>query len=262
MALSFQQFIQEVSTLLGMDFSSYKQQRIERRTLSYLRRAEIKDYQELITGLKKNNSLRENFINHVTINTSEFFRNPNSFTFLQEKVFPTLIQEKTPLKIWSAACSDGCEPYTLTLILHHLRLPPTKYSILATDIDTDIISRAQQGTYPEKALRNVPPNLLREYFQQKNHDYTLEKKVRDTIDFKQHNLLKDPFARHFDLILCRNFFIYLERATKEKVITKFVSSLRKGGILFLGNTEFIVNPQDFNLKKLGASFYVKDEMTR
>lgn len=257
MALTFEQFIQELSTLLQMDFTSYKQQRVERRTLSFLRRANINDYQELIAGLKKNNSLREEFINHVTINTSEFFRNPSSFTLLQKEVFPALIQEKTPLKIWSAACSDGCEPYTLTLILHNLRLAFHKYSILATDIDTNIIAKALQGKYPEKALRNVPPHLLKEYFQEENDYFTLEKKVRDTINFKQHNLLRDSFDKNYDLILCRNFFIYLERATKEKVVTKFVSSLRKGGVLFLGNTEFIVNPEDFNLKKIGAAFYRK-----
>lgn len=258
MAYTFEEFVGELSSLLGMNFKSYKQQRMERRTLSFLRRRGHNDLKELMEGLKKDNNLRENFINHVTINTSEFFRNPNSFTFLQKNVLPQLIKEKTPLKIWSAACSDGCEPYTLALILHDLNVYPRQYSIMATDIDTDIINRARKGQYPFKALRNVPKHLLKEHFQEKNDLYHLDSRVKSTIDFKQHNLLKDTFTNAFDLILCRNFFIYLERVHKEEIIRKFVKSLRKRGILFLGNTEFIVNPQEFSLTKIGAAFYRKD----
>ncbi len=256
--MTFAEFMKEASMILGLDLESYKQKRVKRRTYSFLRKNDIKNLKECLQGLKNDSKVRENFINHVSINTSEFFRNPKSYQYLEKEVLPRLIKERGSLKIWSAACSNGSEPYTLAIILKEMNLSPRKFSILATDIDTDIIQKAKKGIYNKRAIRNVPDKVMDKYFSIKNNSYHLKKEIINLIDFKQQNLLVDKFPTQMDLILCRNFFIYLERDIKLALVKRLVDSLRKNGFLFLGNTEFIINPHQFNLKKTGSAFYLKE----
>ncbi len=258
MMMNFDEFKVQASKILGLDLASYKEKRVERRVESLMRRRSISDFTECLQQLRMNSQFRADFLNHFTINTSEFFRNPLNFTSLEKEILPQLFAEHDRVKIWSAPCSNGCEPYSLAIIIDELQKNPHHYELLGIDIDPDILISAQKGVYNSGALKNVNPNRMKRYFTKIGNDsYAIDDKIKRMVTLKQFDLLKETYARNWDLILCRNLFIYLTQDVKDLITHKFVDALKTGGILFLGNTEFIFEPEKFGLKKVVSSFYRK-----
>ena len=165
------------------------------------------------------------------------------FEFLQENILPAL-QQKAKLRLWSAACSSGEEPYSIAIQLHHSLAGsgPRDVRILATDISTTMVETAQQGLYPEVDLDEVPARLKSQYFSrvstQPPHTYRVVDKVRQLIQFSRLNLM-GPWPMHgpFDVIFCRNVMIYFDKATKERLIRRFYDLLAPGAYLFIGHSE-------------------------
>lgn len=256
--MTFDEFKNQASKILGLDLSSYKEKRVERRVESLMRRKSIPDFSNCLQKLKNDSHFRADFLNHFTINTSEFFRNPNNFLTLEKELLPRLFSEKDQVKIWSAPCSNGCEPYSLAIILDEMGIKPNRYEILGIDLDPNILEAAQIGKYNSAALKNVSPDRKRKYFTQIEQDlFAIDEKIKNMVTFKQFDLLKNTFQHNWDIILCRNLFIYLTQDIKDMLTKKFVAALRPEGILFLGNTEFIFEPEKFKLKKYISSFYFK-----
>jgi len=195
-------------------------------------------------------------MNYITINVSEFFRNPERFQELESKIFPELLKENNRLKIWSAACSYGAEPYTMAMMLE--KMPLVKgYKILATDIDKQILERAKLGKYSAQDVKNVDKALVSKYFKQENNDYLLSESLKKNIEFKHHDLLRDNYDKGFDLIVCRNVVIYFTDEAKDKIYRQFYQSLRKGGFLFVGGTERIHNYREIGFENTYPFFYKK-----
>ncbi|WP_027339612.1 CheR family methyltransferase [Halonatronum saccharophilum] len=255
--MKFSDFKNKVSTIINVDLSSYKEQRVERRINNLIAKNNLKNYEGCLKRLKESKEFQREFLEHMTINTSEFFRNPMNYKHLQEVLFPKLFAKKQKVKIWSAASSNGCEAYTLSIILKELGISPSRYQLKATDIDPSILEEAREGTYSNNALKRVPKDILSKYFTKKDNYYQLDKKIMAPVEFSKLNLLKDSYDKNIDLILCRNVFIYFTKETKEQLTTKLSNSLAKDGILFLGNTEYLLQPEKFNLKKIYNSFYQK-----
>ncbi|MGM0420586.1 MAG: CheR family methyltransferase [Bacillota bacterium] len=260
--MEFNEFKDHAAKLLNINFDGYKLKRVQRRTDSLMRRHDIKNYNECISTLRSDDSFKAAYLNHFTINTSEFFRNPESFKYLEEKIIPELLETKSnqKLKIWSAPCSNGSEPYTLSIILNELGLKSSDYEILASDLDPEILNKARIGRYSSSSLKNVTDELLSNYFnpvQGEKDLYQLSQKIINSVNFENKDLINDTYRSGWDLILSRNFFIYLTREQKEILTLKFTQNLRESGYLFLGNTEFIFNPNQFQLKKVTLSFYQK-----
>ncbi|WP_089761220.1 CheR family methyltransferase [Halarsenatibacter silvermanii] len=255
------EFKDEAAELLNLNLDGYKLKRVERRTKSLMRRHDIDDFDECLEKLERDSEFRAAYLNHFTINTSEFYRNPDSFEYLEEKILPELLEEHGSINIWSAPCSNGSEPYTLAIILNEMGVKKRNYSILASDIDPEILEKAAEGIYPEKALKNVPDELIDKYFNQisdERDSHQLKKKIRNEVEFKKMDLINKGFQNDWHLILSRNFFIYLTKDLKQELTQKFVDVLNPGCYLFLGNTEFIFNPNKFNLEKVQMSFYQKN----
>lgn len=143
---------------------------------------------------------------------------------------------KKHIKVWSAACSTGEEPYTIAMILAQNSLLKDSY-ILATDIDEQAIKTAQIGIYPERSLKEVPLEYKTNYFQQEGSFYHVKEDIKRSVTFRKHNLLSDRFETDFDLIVCRNVLIYFTESAKKELYEKFSNSLRRNGILFVGSTE-------------------------
>ncbi|SJZ49540.1 CheR family methyltransferase [Selenihalanaerobacter shriftii] len=255
MTLSFEKFRDKASRKVNIDLSSYKMKRVKRRINSLMDKHNIADYDQCLNELKTNSKFKKAFLNHFTINTSEFFRNPKNFKFLQEKIFPELLAEKRKIKIWSAPCSDGSEPYTLAIILNELNINPNRFEIQATDVDRQIIQKAKKGVYNHNSVKKVEPKILNKYFSEEDDKYILDPKIKHQVRFKHHNLLTDNYGSQWDLILCRNVFIYFTKEIKDEVTQKLTNALRKDGYLFLGNTEYLLQPDSFGLEKEYASFY-------
>ena len=161
-------------------------------------------------------------------------------------------------RIWSAGCSIGAEPYTLSILLDELA-PTQPHYILATDLDRGVLSRAKsRGPYTQEDIHNVSMARRSSYFEASGPPFFVKERTSRWIEFHEHNLLSDPYQQNFDLIVCRNVVIYFTAETKSQLYTGFYQALRPGGILFLGGTEIIPRPQEIGFRSYGVSMYVKE----
>lgn len=245
----FEWFVKEAEKRFGLNLSSYKPQRVKRRTELLLRKYNV-DYREYMNMLTKDKKYLDEFMDKMTINVTEFFRNPEKWWELRDEIIPLIAKNSLRMKFWSAGCSSGEEPYSLAILVNELNLS-YKTRILATDIDIGVLGRAQEGVYEERAFVSTPKEYLEKYFEKlPDGRYRIKDSVKKIVEFKRHDLLKDPFEKNFDLIVCRNVVIYFEPEAKNELYRKFAESLKPGGFLFVGNTERI-----FNYKELGFEIY-------
>ncbi len=185
-----------------------------------------------------------------------FIENQNQWELLKTEIIPTLLEKKRKIKIWSAACSTGEEPYTLVMVLSNF-FPLRDIKILAADIDIEAINKAKAGIYSKKSIANVPEEFKKKYFKPLGESFQISEDIKKCVEFKQMNLLKDNYPKDFDLIVCRNVMIYFTEDAKDEMYHKFNGSLVDGGVLFVGSTEQIIIPQRYNFKAIRTFFYEK-----
>lgn len=257
MAYDYEYFKKEIYALTSIDLSSYKENQMKRRIDTLITKRKIDGYEKYVQGLKTDKQLFEEFVNYITINVSEFYRNPEQWKQLDEIIIPDLIQRfGKNLKIWSAACSTGDEPYSLVMALSR-HLPLSNIKIYATDLDKQVIEKAKVGLYSEKSLASVPEDLKKKYFVKVGPSYKISDEIKARVQFKEHNLLKNDYLNDYHLIVCRNVLIYFTEEAKDDVFKKFYKSLAKGGILFIGSTEQIINYKDIGYERMKSFFYQK-----
>lgn len=252
----YQAFTQLIKDKTNIDLNLYKEVQMKRRLTSLRDKRGFNTFKSYFTALDKDQDLMEEFLDKMTINVSEFFRNSKRWEVLEKKILPDMLKKKSKLKIWSAACSTGDEPYTIAMILKQY-IDLNNVSILATDIDEKILERAKQGIYTERALKEVPQNFKDKFFVHKDSLYVIDDSLKKPITFKQHNLLSDPYPNGFDLIVCRNVMIYFTDEAKNQIYHKFSDALVDNGVFFVGSTEQIFSPEKYNFKLLDTFFYTK-----
>ncbi|MBO8159500.1 protein-glutamate O-methyltransferase CheR [Thermosyntropha sp.] len=253
---SWEWFIERFEKISRIDLKAYKRPQMERRINSFMRSVNAANYQEFVNLLTRDKDVYRKFLDHITINVSEFFRNPAHWEILRREIVPLLLKQRNTLKIWSAGCSTGEEPYSLAMAAKEDRWP-LKEKILATDIDREVLEKAGMGLYTAKGIEGVPTLYLKRYFIQQGANYRISDEVRQMVNFKQHDLLKDAFGKDFDLILCRNVVIYFTEETKDKLYRRFAEAMRPGGVIFIGSTEQIFNAREMGLKSIATFFYQK-----
>lgn len=254
--MEFEMFLQAIGEYTRIDLAKYKRTQMERRIRSLMRSQGLTDYREYLLIIKKDAGSLNRFLEHLTINVSEFFRNPPQWEILKETILPEILKRDNPPKIWSAGCAAGEEPYSLAMLMRRLAPEINKPLILATDIDEHILIKAGSGVYKERSVANVPSNLIKKYFVQKGDSYHIKEEIKKMVIFKEHDLLKDPFHRNFDLILCRNVLIYFTRETRKELYKRFHDALRpQGGILFTGSTEQIFKASQIGMEAVASFFY-------
>ena len=158
MGKDYEQFKQKIYAKLGIDLNLYKEAQMKRRLTSLRNKRGYRDFVSYFQALNQDDDLLKEFVDRITINVSEFFRNPKRWHVLQTKVLPYLTREKKSLQIWSAACSTGEEPYSLAMMLNTY-FPQIQYQILATDIDQKALDKAKEAIYSEQDMKEVPPEL-------------------------------------------------------------------------------------------------------
>lgn len=201
---NYEKFKKDVYALTKIDLNYYKEKQMRRRIDTIATKHGCSNYDEYIRVLKTDKDKFEAFVNFLTINVSEFYRNPDQWKLMDENVIPKLIkQHGKNLHVWSAACSTGDEPYSLVMALSK-HIPLSNIHITATDLDKQVLQKAQVGLYNEKSIANVPPEFKRKYFKQIGKSFQISDEIKRCVTFKEHNLLKDPYPRDFDMILCRN----------------------------------------------------------
>jgi len=255
----YEVFKKNINNLINIDLNCYKEKQMLRRITSLMKRNGFDSFDEYFLKLKTDKELLEQFVNYLTINVSEFYRNLSQWKVLEEYIIPNLIKtKKDPLKIWSSACSTGEEPYSLVMLLtNFFNLKDIK--VLATDIDLGAIEKAKIGVYNEKSIKNLPKQFVDKYFQKIGNSYKITDEIKKAVDFKRLDLLKDPFPKDVDLIVCRNVLIYFTNEAKDLIYKKFYSSLSKEGILFVGSTEQILLPEKYGFKPVKTFFYKRIE---
>lgn len=236
--------------LKGVDFSQYKQGTVRRRISRRMGLVNIQKLDDYAQYLQAYPHEVEKLYHDILINVTSFFRDPESFSALQQLVFPAICQNKTPdlpIRIWVVGCSTGEEAYSIAICLleffdEHLVRHPIQ--IFATDISEIAIERARQGIYSQNLLTDVSPERLRRFFTPVQGGYQIGKSVRELCVFARQNLTSDPPFSRLDLISCRNMLIYLETSLQKKIMPIFHYALNPDGFLILGSSEGIGNATD------------------
>ncbi len=254
---SYEDFKTKVFQLTKIDLSSYKERQMKRRIDSLITRHSIATYADYVEKLRTDKVMFDEFVTFLTINVSEFYRNPDQWNLLEKEILPQILAKNKKPKIWSAACSTGDEPYSLVMLLAKY-IPMRDIKVIATDIDKQILEKAKAGLYNVKSLKALPKEFVDKYFIKINDtSYQIMDEVKKCVEFKQHNLLKDEYPSQCDLIVCRNVVIYFTEEAKEVIYRKFSDSLVPNGVLFVGSTEQIIHPASVGFESIRAFFYRK-----
>lgn len=250
-------FRRSLERAIGVPLGQYKEPQMKRRLASIMTRRGLDGWRSFEQAIAADPKLLGDVRDTLTINVSEFFRQADRFQELQAKWIPRMLQERRQLKIWSAGCSIGCEPYTLAMILNEVD-PRGSHTILATDVDMPILSRAREGTgYLPSEVRAVPAPILKKYFINEGQTYRVADEIRRKVNFRRHDLLSDPYPADLDMILCRNVVIYFTDEAKQHIYQGFARALRPGGLLFIGGSEMIMRSGEIGFRTAGTSMYQK-----
>lgn len=240
--------------------SSLVHSRITKRVVA-LRMSGVDEYMDFLEKSEGAGEL-EQLIFALTTNVTRFFREPHHFDDLRNSVFPELIKRAKigqRVRIWSAGCSSGEEPYTIamTALLLDPDIGKSDFKILATDLDRNVLNKGKAGAYSASALRSIPSEY-HGHVTRKGEEFVMSAAAKHLITFRELNLLHDwPFAGNFDVIFCRNVVIYFSDKVSEKLWGRFASRLVPGGRLFAGHSERIREPKMMGLKPYGTSSYEK-----
>ena len=258
--MDYEQFKHDVLKLTGINLNAYKEKQMKRRIDSLIAKNSFDGYDSYVQVLKQKGDKFEEFVNYLTINVSEFWRNPEQWKILENEVIPMLLEKSGGrLKVWSAACSTGDEPYSLVMLLSKF-MPLSNIKIIATDIDKQVLEKATVGLYHEKSLVGLPKEFKDKYFTKVGEkNYQISHEIQRCVDFKKHNLLTDAYPTDLDLIVCRNVLIYFTEEAKDEIYKKFNDSLKPGCCLFVGSTEQIMNYRELNYSSLRSFFYIKNK---
>ena len=239
----FELFRKVIYDKSGITFSTTNRSILDSRLKEKLREknlATIKDYYQLIMSNEEEEM--NIMLDSVTTNLTRFFRNQPHFDALVNYVIPHVLEEKkksgdTKIRLWSAGCSTGEEPYTIAMILKEILPLGYTFQITASDISLKSLMVGQQGFYPESRVQGVPPNFLTKYFTKTEKGYQISKDLMSTIKFDYHNLKNDSGMRNLDVVFCRNVLIYFDEAAQKNCIDRFWDAMGNKSYLFIGHSE-------------------------
>ncbi|WP_447977234.1 CheR family methyltransferase [Candidatus Nitrospira bockiana] len=256
----FKELLQYLKRNRGFDFSGYKPASVLRRVRKRMDMVGITGFDHYIDYLEVHPEEFALLFNHILINVTCFFRDPAAWDFLNESILPNIIAGKTgnqPIRVWSAGCASGQEPFTVAILLHKqlgCEGFQERVKIYASDVDDNALTQARQGTYQESDVQMVPPHLLEAYFESSNGKFIVRPDLRRAVIFGRHDLVNDAPISRLDLLICRNTLMYFNAETQSQIITRFHFALNKTGYLFLGKAEMLLtntnlfHPVDFKCR--------------
>ena len=258
MIKDYEDFKKFILSLTTIDLNAYKEKQMKRRIDTLIARHKYDGYDSYCKAIKEDTGLREEFVNYITINVSEFYRITYIYFCMCFQQITNLISKFGPrLKVWSAACSTGDEPYSLAMVLAK-KVPMRDIKIIATDLDEQVLEKAKDGVYGENSIKGLPKEFQDKYFEKMgDRFYKISDDIKRCVEFKKSNLLKDPYPTGCYLIVCRNVLIYFTEEAKKDVYEKFNKSLVTDGCLFVGNTEQIIGYRDMGYSYDHLFFYRK-----
>ncbi|MCL2479365.1 MAG: protein-glutamate O-methyltransferase CheR [Treponema sp.] len=247
----------------GIHFTSTNRSILESRLKERLREKNIDSVKTYFSSISSDQGELKNFLDSITTNLTRFFRNQAHFDALQNYVIPELLKikqaaEKT-IRIWSAGCSTGEEPYTIAMLLQEILPPPWKYEIIASDLSLKCLMSAKEGFYSDSRIVGVPEQYLKKYFDKVAGGYKIHQDIMSRIRFDYHNLNNESGLRNQDIVFCRNVIIYFDEAAQNAVINRFWNSMSAKSFLFIGHSEslFGMDTRFEFVKTQWATFYRK-----
>jgi chemotaxis protein methyltransferase CheR len=253
-ATDFQRLSSFIYDEYGIKMTPVKKTMLESRLQKRLTSLNIPSYKEYCDFLFSTAGKQQEviqMIDLVTTNKTDFFREPAHFEFLTTQVLPVFINHypNRQLKVWSAGCSSGEEPYTLAMVLNEFseKMQTIGYDITATDLSTQVLNKAVSAVYTEERIAGIPLQLKKKYFLKSKDPFKktvrIMPQLRSKVHFARINFMDDTLdvSGDFDIIFCRNVIIYFDKTTQEKVINKLCAKLKPGGYFFLGHSESITN---------------------
>ena len=245
---TFQLLLDKIKEVRGLDFRHYHQDLLKRRVAIRLRANNIGTYWEYLMLLMSNPEEYEKLFEVLCINVSEFFRDPEVWKSITS-IFEKLIRQKkqdadNSIRIWSAGCANGEEPYSIAIILKQLlQSEATNFcvEIFATDVDKKSLKAAEKAEYTREYLKNVNKNLLRRYFYFDGKTYRLNDEIRNMVNFQNQDLTSQDLIKDTDVVFCRNVFIYFDRDLQEQLLMKFYNALKPNGYLIMGKAETLIS---------------------
>ncbi len=230
----------------GFDFTAYKRSSLMRRVRVRMQTAGIPTFPEYHDYLQVDPDEFTRLFNTILINVTSFFRDASTWAALAETVLPGMLAElgpDDPIRVWSAGCASGEEAYTTAILLAEA-IPPEQFrsrvKIYGTDVDEEALTQARLGSYDSRALEEVPPELLRKYFDRVNDRYVFSKELRRRVIFGRHDLLQDAPISRVNLLTCRNCLMYFNAEAQARILSRFHFGLREHGVLVLGKAETLL----------------------
>ncbi|MNS04028.1 Chemotaxis protein methyltransferase Cher2 [compost metagenome] len=251
------EFKARVSPLIGLDLDAYKPRQMERRLTAVMHRAKADSLKTLADRLEADPGRRDEFVSALTINVTEFFRNPERFEALETQILPELLARFDHLKIWSAGCSHGAELYSIGLVLEQLGALD-RCELVGTDLDPKAVQRAEAGVFHDYEVRSMPERFAGRTLQPEGTLFRFDAPaVRERCRFRVHNLLEDAPEPDCHLVVCRNVVIYFNELGKRQLYRRFTEAIAPGGVLFVGNTERIFEHKELGFALAAPFFYRK-----
>jgi chemotaxis protein methyltransferase CheR len=226
----------------GIHFTTTNRSILESRLKELLRTKNIPTVKEYFGLISSDKEELKFFLDSITTNLTRFFRNQAHFDAMENFVIPELLKIKketgnTLIKVWSAGCSTGEEPYTIAMLLSEILPPPYRFEITASDISLKCLMSAKEGFYADSRITGIPEAYLKKYFTKIEGGYKVLADLQSKIRFDYHNLKNDSAQRGLDIVFCRNVIIYFDEAAQTAVMSRFWDAMANKSFLFIGHSE-------------------------
>ncbi len=241
--MSFDEFLKVVAPLLGLQWRPFQRRGIKRKIERRIIEVGFSHFNEYLLKIQRDPEERGHLSKILTVTISRFFRDREVFGALEHSILPSILKsrEKGEVKLWSIGCASGEEPYSISLLWTEKfakDYPEIRLSILATDINEEMLRRAEEGRYQKSSLREIPEYILKRYFAIENGSYVLDRRIRESVEFRKHNILEEGPLLGMDIVFCRNLaFTYFSKECQINVLKKIADSLREKGYLVIGKDE-------------------------
>ena len=247
----------------GITFTPTNRSILESRLKERLREKNVDSVVTYLDTIRKDKEELKGFLDSITTNLTRFFRNQAQFDALEKHVVPEIINiRKVPgvIRVWSAGCSTGEEPYTIAMLLSEILPSAWSYEILASDLSLKCLMTAKEGFYANTRIDGIPENYLAKYFTKVDGGYKINPYIHAKIKFDYHNLKNDSQQRNLDIVFCRNVIIYFDEVAQKGVINRFWESMASKSFLFIGHSEslFGIDTKFEFLKTEWATLYKKN----
>jgi chemotaxis protein methyltransferase CheR len=239
--IAYQKLKRLLHETVGLNCDGYREEYLKRRLAVRLSATGANTYRRYVRYLKKNPAEYNLVLNNMVINYTTFFRDRDVYVYLEKMLLPKLLKSNK-VKIWSAGCATGEEPYSLAILAHNLlgeKLPSGQVKIFASDIDEEALAYAVKGEYTRKQLIGLEDSLIDKYFLRKCASYRVKDFVRQLVRFEKQDLMNPSLRKEFDLILCRNVMIFFSRESQQQIHMHFYKALREEGYLVIGKSEVL-----------------------